>query len=231
MNCLAWSNHYTHMLSKAYKTLNLIHHTFKLSYSSSIKAKLYISLICSTITYCSPVWQPHLLKDINNLEKIQRCATKYILNDYTNDYKSRLSLLNLNFLPLMYIYEIADILFLIKSLKNPTSSFNINNYIWGTFFTDPSRLAKSHKLQHSYNSNNISRHSYFNRICCLWNTLPVINLDYPIGIIKKQLKDFLFNHFTTNFDPANNCSFCFLCPCSRCQSIPRSPNFNDMPSL
>ena len=129
----------------------------------------------------------------------------------------------------MYTYEIADILFLIKSLRNPTSSFNINNYI--TFFTGSSRLAKSHKLQHSYNSNNISRHSYFNRICHLWNALPVINLDYPIGIIKKQLKTFLFNHFITNFDPANSCSFHFLCPCSRCQSLPRSPNFNNMPTL
>ena len=98
----------------------------------------------------------------------------------------------------MYTYEIADILFLIKSLRNTTSSFNIN-YI--TFFTGSSRLAKSHKLHHSYNSNNIPRHSYFNRICRLWNALPVINLDYPIGVIKKQLKTFLFNHFITNFDP------------------------------
>ena len=129
----------------------------------------------------------------------------------------------------MYTYEIADILFLIKSLRNPTSSFNINNYI--TFFTGSSWLAKSHKLQHSYNSNNTSRHSYFNRISCLWNALAVINLDYPIGIIKKQLKTFLFNHFITNFDPANSCSFHFLCPCSRCQSLPRSPNFNNMPTL
>ena len=40
--------------------------------------------------------------------------------------------------------EIADILFLIKSLRNPTSSFNINNYI--TFHTASSQLAKAHKL-------------------------------------------------------------------------------------
>ena len=37
----------------------------------------------------------------------------------------------------MYTYEIADILFLIKSIRNPTNSININNYI--TFYTDSSK--------------------------------------------------------------------------------------------
>ena len=97
---LSWRNHYTHILSKAYKTLNLICHTFKSSHSLSIKTKLYMTLVHSTLTYCSPVWRPHLLTDINNLERIQHRATKYILNNYTNDYKSRL--INLNMLPLMY---------------------------------------------------------------------------------------------------------------------------------
>jgi len=55
-NDLSRSNHYTYILSKAYKTLNLIHHTFKSSYSPSIKAKLYMSLVCFIITYCFPLW-------------------------------------------------------------------------------------------------------------------------------------------------------------------------------
>ena len=40
----------------------------------------------------------------------------------------------------MYMYEIADILFLIKSLGNPTSSFNISNYI--TFYTGSLLIAR-----------------------------------------------------------------------------------------
>ena len=129
-------------------------------------------------------------------------------------------------LPLMYTYEIANILFFIKSIRNPTSSFNINNYI--TFYTGSSRFAKAHKLQYSYVANNISRHSYFNRIPQLWNALPVINLNYSIDTINKQLRTYLFDHFTTNFDPANSCILHFLCPCSKCQSLPRSPNFNNL---
>ena len=133
------------MLSKAYKTLSLVRRTFKSSYSLSIKTELNMSLVRSILTYCSPVWWPYFLTDINSLEKIQRCATKYILNDYTNDYKSRL--INLNILPLIHMYEIADILFFIKSIRNRTRSFNINNCI--TFYTGSSRLVKAHKSQHS----------------------------------------------------------------------------------
>ena len=38
----------------------------------------------------------HLLKDIIILEKLQRCATKYILNDFTSDYRSHLIALKIN---------------------------------------------------------------------------------------------------------------------------------------
>ena len=81
----------------------------------------------SQVLYCSPVWQPYLIKDIKKLEQLQRWATKYILSDYLSDYKTLL--IQLRLLPLMYIYEISDILFFTKNLKNPTNNFNINTYI------------------------------------------------------------------------------------------------------
>ena len=126
----------------------------------------------------------------------------------------------------MHTYEITDILFLIKSIRYPTSSFNINNYI--TFYTGSSRLAKAHKLHYSFEANNTARHLYFNRIPHLWNALPVTNLNLSINTVKKQLRTFLFNHFITNFDSANSCTFHFLCPCDRCQLLPRPPYFNGL---
>ena len=131
----------------------------------------------------------------------------------------------------MYTYEIADILFLIKSIRNPTSiAYNINNYI--TFYTQSgsSRLAKAHKLQHSYGVNNTSRHSYFNRFphLCMECLTSHKSKPFYINSIKKQLRTFLFNHFITNFDSANSCTFHFLCPRARCQLLARPPNFSDL---
>ena len=59
--------------------------------------------------------------------KVQRRATKVILNDYTSDYKFRL--IKLQLLPLMYMYDLSDILFFIKSVKTPNNSFDILNYV------------------------------------------------------------------------------------------------------
>ena len=56
-------------------------------------------------------------KDIVKLERNQRRATKYILNDFISDYKSRLS--SLDFLPLMYEFELCDMLFCIRCLRSP----------------------------------------------------------------------------------------------------------------
>ena len=65
--------------------------------------------------YCSCLWKPYLLSDIELLERVQRRATKYILNDYTSNYKERL--LRLKLLPMMYIYDLADIMFFYKISK------------------------------------------------------------------------------------------------------------------
>ena len=45
-----------------------------------------------------------------------RCFSKYILNDYTSDYKTRL--LKLQLLPLMYLLDLSDVLFFLLSPSN-----------------------------------------------------------------------------------------------------------------
>ena len=56
----------------------------------SVKKRLHLSVICSKLLYCSQFWRPHLKKDIMLLERVQRGATKYILGNYTSNYKDRL---------------------------------------------------------------------------------------------------------------------------------------------
>ena len=68
---------------------------------------------------CSPLWRPYPIKDIQLLERIQLRASKYILGDYTSDYKTHL--IKLNLLSLMYIYELLDILFFVKSFIQVTN--------------------------------------------------------------------------------------------------------------
>ena len=108
--------------------------------------------------YCSPVWRPQFIKDIKVIERVQRRATKFILDDYGSDYKSRLT--SLNMLPLMMQFELNDIIFFVSSLKNPTASFNIRNHV--IFCSSTTRSSYALKLQHPKSPSNLSRHFFFN---------------------------------------------------------------------
>ena len=148
--------------------------------------------------------------------------SSYILNDYTSSYKTRLILLNL--LPLMYLFELHDILFTIKSLKSPTIQFNITNYI--NFNPANTRSGASNKLIPTHHLNNLAHHSYFHHLPSLWNAMPVIDLNMSFALLKSKLKRYLWDHFLNRFDDNNNCT---LRPCSRCHlSRPPTSNFTHL---
>ena len=79
-NDLKWNDHIHYILSKAYRMLHLLRRTFYAVKAVNPKKILYLSLIRSKVTYCSPIWRPNFIKDIKLLEDLQRRATKFILN-------------------------------------------------------------------------------------------------------------------------------------------------------
>lgn len=138
---LSWSDHIKHITARAYKTLGLLRRTFSSCHSPGKKKTLYISLVKSQLLYCSQIWRPRL--DIKVLEKVQRRATKWILNNYSMDYKDRL--VNLDMLPLMYVLELNDVLFCIKGLKAGDQLFDMHNFVC---FSDSSiRSGKAFKMR------------------------------------------------------------------------------------
>ena len=116
--------------SRAYKLLGLIRRTLSSCHSTTTMTRLYVSLVRSQLFYCTQVWRPHLMRDILNIERVQCRATKYILNDYTSSYKTHLILLNL--LPLMYLFELHDILCIchqvIKVTNHPIQHHQLHQF-------------------------------------------------------------------------------------------------------
>jgi hypothetical protein len=210
---LSWSSHYNQICSKAYNVLHLLRRTVS-SKNISTRKLLYISLVRSKLCYCSQLWRPRLVKDILALERVQRRATKFILSDYSSDYKTRL--INLKLLPLMYWFELNDLMFLIKSLKSPPDNFNIFEYI--KFSSSNTRSASSSKLTHNFCHTTTYRHFYFNRIVRLWNHINVTCIDLSLSetTIKLKIKEFMWQHFLTHFDTDNHCTLHIICPCSSC---------------
>ena len=57
--------------------------------------ELYRALIRPHLEYAVPVWAPHLAKDIDKLEKVQKFGLKICLKSWDNDYYDLLELADL----------------------------------------------------------------------------------------------------------------------------------------
>ena len=104
----------------------------------------------------------------------------------------RFRLVKLHLLPLMYLFELYDIIFVIKSLKNPTISFNIYNFI--QFHSSSSRLSHANKLIHHRSTKLATHHFFINRVPRLWNVLPIIDMSLPTSTLSR-LKTYFWQHF------------------------------------
>ena len=105
---LSWNNHVDLISSKVQRVLNLLYRTCKDIIDISTKKLLYIAWVRSRLEYASVVWSPHTKRNINNLEQVQRRATRFILG---RDYSEHEGLRKLNSLPLKYRREINDLVY------------------------------------------------------------------------------------------------------------------------
>ena len=127
------------------------------------------------------------------LEAVQRRSTKFILDDYTSDYKSCLHSLQL--LAQMMLYELNDILFFVKSLRS---------LMLPLMFITVSHLVPQHPTT-----------SLFTNLQQLTSPRTLISIDSliygmlsplstSISVSQFYLKLFFWNHFVNNFDPNNS---------------------------
>ena len=141
-----------------------------------------------------------------------------------SDYKTHL--IKLNMLPLMYYYDLSDILFFIKSVKFPSSHFNIKDYV--NFCNHSTRSTTSNKLKHTYSSTNKQKNHYFNRLPRIYNAIPTLNFNSSFNSIKADLKKYFWEHFITNFNNGHLCTYHFVYPCYNCSKLPQQTNFRSL---
>ena len=188
---LSWIKHYHSITAKAYQTLGLIRQSFLSSVPTRVKKLLFLLLVKSRLTYCSHVWRCNYIKDISLIQQVQRRGTKYILNDFQSDY--RLRLISLHLLPLVYTYELLDILFLVRNLQCPDPSLPISEFV--LFSSSSTRAGHSLKFVHQTSHTHLSMsHSYFKRIVRLRNALSPIDLSLSLPTTKPCLKEFVWSH-------------------------------------
>ena len=88
------SVHIAKIVSRANRALGQIRRTFTFM-NKTIFLNVYPSFVRSHLEYAVQVWSPSLKKDINQLEKVQRRATKLVHDCKELEYEQRLAFLGL----------------------------------------------------------------------------------------------------------------------------------------
>ena len=91
---LKFSEHISKITLKANSVVGIIKRSFSCLDKAMFRT-LYVILVHPHLEYASQIWNPHLIKDIQALEKVQRRATKLVPELQHLSYDDRLSALNL----------------------------------------------------------------------------------------------------------------------------------------
>ena len=211
---LSWSNHILQGSSKAMKVLNLLRRTMH-GTSNTSKELAYIALVRPHLEYCSPVWNPHQKKYIQDLEKVQKRAARWVGGvRWDSSTKSWTESCNTTCLKLGWLSLVNRRTYLdCYQTFNGLDCINFKDY----FKQNKGNLrSNSHNLFIPQSSINAFRYSYFVNATHVWNKLPisVVQSQGPsfkqnllshlsLGSLITVLKTFL-NYFRL---------FCSLCVC------------------
>ena len=218
---LTWSKHIEVQCAQATKMLGYIRRTTLDIKTISLRRTLYLTFVRSKLCYASQVWAPQSVELIKRLERIQRRASKFILDlpfMCEVSYTQRLDMLDL--LPLCYWHEFLDLVFFFKCIHGMV---NINNNVLPPtqnreritrsadtnclmFITTKCRTATFQK-------------SFLSRCARVWNILPneLTSKNASFGSFKNRL----YNYYKSALDiydvedPRTWKSICLSCNMSR----------------
>ena len=150
---------------------------------TDFKLFLFTTYIRPIVEYITPVWNPHLVCDIDAVERVQRRFTKFLPGLSQLPYIDRLEALNLKSLEERRLN--FDLILLFKIINN-LIPLNPNDFF--EFANLPTR-GHNLKIRVKYSRTNIKKYAFPNRIIHCWNDLPseVVNAQ-NINQFKSKLK-------------------------------------------
>ena len=209
---LSWHNNVNDIISKANRVMGLIKRTVGYEVDEKVKLQLYISLVRSKLEYCTQVWGGMTKSDNLKIERIQRSATRYILNFPDLNYKERLCKLNL--LPLTYRRDFCDIAFFHRCMYQ--NILNVNDFVDFTNnnIRDTRSVDDSTKICTPFCRTQANKNSYFKRIVSMWNIVPSdLRAVSDLNVFKRSLSNYFYTLLETKFDTDNYCTMHLVCLC------------------
>ena len=200
-NMLKFQKHISTKVNKANQMWGTIKRTFR-HMNKNIFKKLFSAHVRSHLEYAVQFWCPYLRKHINQVESVQRRATKYIPGLKDLSYKERLIELDMPTLAyrrlrgsmietykLLNIYD-KDVTAELQTRETSTRGHNQKIFV---------KAARKHHPKH---------HSFHQRIANPWNSLPADVVNSPtLNTFKNRLDrhwsnlPLKFDHEARDFQP------------------------------
>ena len=179
-NKMNWTEQCDQLLSRANQQLGIVKRNCYFVTDIKRRRTLYMALVRSQFENCSIIWRPSTNTLSNRFESLQKKAIKWILNEESLSFASFSTYLKkckeVDLLPLSAKFDLNDILFLYKILKNLVP-VELPHYL--KFFEGQSRLRSSHLDNLSLVSSitprtptNAFAKAFFYSTMHKWNKLP-----------------------------------------------------------
>ena len=172
---LNWGPHIQKVVTKANRNLNMVRRNLS-KCTTKIKCQAYLSLVRPSLEYVQTVWDPYQQKHIEQVEKIQRKAVRFVMGNYDRTASVTSMREKLEW-PTLQQRRCVTRLTMFHKTQNNQSAVNIPDYI-----QKPSRIVRGQHNQSYINiqsSTNVYQFSYFPRTIRCWNLLPVHLVQIP----------------------------------------------------
>ncbi|KAI8515244.1 hypothetical protein Bbelb_078350 [Branchiostoma belcheri] len=168
-NNLTWSTHIGNIVNKASKTLGFLRRNLK-ACPKRIREIAYFTLVRPIVEFASPVWDPHIVKDINRLEQVQRRAARWVSQRFRRTSSVNNMLEELQWIPLRERRRLAR---LTTFYKYHTGALCINMQTRPTPNVQTRATRQSHSAAYRVPQSRTSyrQNSFFPRTIPDWNTL------------------------------------------------------------
>ena len=183
---LKFRDHINKITRKANSVVGIIRRSFSCLDKVMFRT-LYVSLVRPHLEYASQIWSPHLIGDIQALEKVQRRATKLVPELKYLDYGDRLSALNLP--SLLYRRRRMDMITVFRIIHG------LEGLPFETLFTFHNTVTRGngYKLFKKFSHLNLRKFSFSERVIEDWNHLPTFLIESPDVLTFKTKLDIFWN--------------------------------------
>ena len=190
-NDLKAENQVAKCVKKANTMLGMKRRTF--SYlDKDILLRTYKVFVRPILEYCQQVWSPHLQKDIKDIERVQRRATKLIPELKDSPYEERLK--HLGLFSLSERRQRGDMILMYKIFHG---HLNVDPHKLFSITADNRTRGHQLKIRKENCNSDIRRYFFSQRVVTPWNSLPNhIVLSENIPLFKRSYDRYILTQPT-----------------------------------